>query len=118
MEKAKPIHVGSRKEVMAYLEPFMLEEMSDYLKPVEELWQPADLLPDASRDTFFQEVKALQEYAEALYYDTVAVLIGDTITEEALPTYESWLTMVEDVQKHEQGGWMKWVRAWTAEENR
>ena len=109
---------GSRKEVMAYLEPFMLNEMSEYLKPVEEMWQPADFLPDASRDTFFQEVKELQESARELSYDLVAVLIGDTITEEALPTYESWLTMVQDVEKNEQGGWMKWVRAWTAEENR
>ncbi|HIY76084.1 MAG TPA: acyl-ACP desaturase [Candidatus Sphingobacterium stercorigallinarum] len=109
---------GSRKEVMSYLEPFMLNEMSNYLKPVEQMWQPADLLPDASRDTFFQEVQELQEGARELPYDLVAVLIGDTVTEEALPTYESWLTMVEDVNKNEQGGWMKWVRAWTAEENR
>src|SRR5690606_16983681 len=60
----------------------------------------------------------LQESAKELPYDLVAVLIGDTVTEEALPTYESWLTMVEDVNKNEQGGWMRWVRAWTAEENR
>lgn len=117
-ELTAQIPEGSRKEVMAYLEPFMLDEMSEYLKPVEEMWQPADFLPDASRDTFFQEVKELQESAKELSYDLVAVLIGDTITEEALPTYESWLTMVKDVEKNEQGGWMKWVRAWTAEENR
>ena len=109
---------GSRKEVMTYLEQFMLNEMSEYLKPVEDMWQPADFLPDSSRDTFFEEVKELQESAKELSYDLVAVLVGDTITEEALPTYESWLTMVEDVNKNEQGGWMKWVRAWTAEENR
>lgn len=110
--------IGSRKEVMTYLEPFMLGEMADYLKPVEEMWQPADFLPDASKDTFFSEVKELQQSTRELSYDLVAVLIGDTITEEALPTYESWLTMVDDVSKNEQGGWMKWVRAWTAEENR
>ena len=112
------LSVGSRKEVMTYLEPFMLGEMADYLKPVEEMWQPADFLPDASKDTFFDEVKELQESTQELSYDLLAVLIGDTITEEALPTYESWLTMVDDVSKSEQGGWMKWVRAWTAEENR
>jgi len=109
---------GSRKEVMTYLEPFMLNEMSEYLKPAEDMWQPADFLPDSSRSTFFEEVRDLQESAKELPYDLVAVLIGDTITEEALPTYESWLTMVEEVNKSEQGGWMKWVRAWTAEENR
>ncbi|WP_353139275.1 acyl-ACP desaturase [Pseudopedobacter sp.] len=112
------LSVGSRKEVMTYLEPFMLGEMADYLKPVEEMWQPADFLPDASKDTFFDEVKELQGSTRELSYDLLAVLIGDTITEEALPTYESWLTMVDDVSKSEQGGWMRWVRAWTAEENR
>ncbi|WP_304067074.1 acyl-ACP desaturase [Pedobacter glucosidilyticus] len=110
--------VGSRKEVMTYLEPFMLNEMSEYLKPVEEMWQPADFLPDSSKETFFDEVKELQRNTKELSYDLLAVLIGDTITEEALPTYESWLTMVDDVSRNEQGGWMRWVRAWTAEENR
>jgi acyl-[acyl-carrier-protein] desaturase len=110
--------VGSRKEVMTYLEPFMLNEMSEYLKPVEEMWQPADFLPDSSKETFFEEVKELQRNTKEISYDLLAVLIGDTITEEALPTYESWLTMVDDVSRNEQGGWMKWVRAWTAEENR
>ncbi|MXV53061.1 acyl-ACP desaturase [Pedobacter sp. HMF7647] len=109
---------GTRREVMKHIEKYMLEKMPEYLKPIDTIWQPSDLLPDASREDFFQEIKTLQESAEGLSYDLVAVLIGDTITEEALPTYESWLTMVDDVSKDEQGGWMKWVRHWTAEENR
>ncbi len=112
------ISIGSRKEVMAYLEPFMVNDMAEYLKPVEEMWQPADFLPDARKENFFTEIKELQEGAKDLSYDLVAVLIGDTITEEALPTYESWLMMVDDISRDEKGGWMKWVRAWTAEENR
>jgi len=47
------------------------------------------------------------------------VLIGDTITEEALPTYESWLMGMESVDQIDQeNGWVKWIRNWTAEENR
>ncbi|PTQ92875.1 acyl-[acyl-carrier-protein] desaturase [Mucilaginibacter yixingensis] len=107
-----------RREVMKHIEIYMLEKMPDYLKPIESIWQPSDFLPDASRDTFFDEVKELQESARGLSYDLVAVLIGDTITEEALPTYESWLSMVEGVSTDEEGGWMKWNRHWTAEENR
>lgn len=107
-----------RREVMTHIEKFMLEKMPEFLKPIDTIWQPADFLPDASRDTFFEEIKELQQSAENLSYDLVAVLIGDTITEEALPTYESWLTMVEGVSKDEEGGWMKWTRYWTAEENR
>lgn len=107
-----------RREVMRHIEHYMLEKMDEYLKPIDQIWQPADLLPDSSRDTFFDEIKELQRSAEGLSYDLIAVLIGDTITEEALPTYESWLTMVQGVSHGEEGGWMKWTRHWTAEENR
>ncbi len=107
-----------RKEVMSHIEKFMLEKMTEYLKPIDTIWQPSDFLPDSSKDTFYNDVKEMQESAKGLSYDLVAVLIGDTITEEALPTYESWLTMVEGVSRNEEGGWMKWTRQWTAEENR
>lgn len=103
---------------MKHIEKHMLEKMHDYLKPIDTNWQPSDFLPDATREDFFEGIRDLQESAKGLSYDLVAVLIGDTITEEALPTYESWLTMVEGVSKDEEGGWMKWIRHWTAEENR
>ena len=48
----------------------------------------------------------------------MAILVGDLITEEALPTYESWLMEVDGISKGEPKGWSKWVRMWTAEENR
>jgi acyl-[acyl-carrier-protein] desaturase len=107
-----------RREVMKHIEKYMLEKMNDFLKPVDTIWQPSDFLPDSTRETFFSEIKELQESSAGLSYDLIAVLIGDTITEEALPTYESWLTMVEGVSKDEEGGWMKWTRHWSAEENR
>ena len=107
-----------RREVMKHIEQYMLEKMHEFLKPIEDIWQPSDLLPDSSRESFFSEIRELQESAKGLSYDLMAVLIGDTITEEALPTYESWLSMVEGVDKEEGGGWMKWTRHWTAEENR
>jgi acyl-[acyl-carrier-protein] desaturase len=108
----------TRCEVMTHIEKYMLEKISDFLKPVDSIWQPSDFLPDSTRDSFFSEIKELQESAAGLSYDLVAVLIGDTITEEALPTYESWLMMVDGVSKSEDGGWMRWTRQWTAEENR
>ncbi len=110
--------IASRKEVMSFVEPYMLKNMYEYLKPVEELWQPADLLPDSSKEDFLEQIKDLQGNAENLSYDLLAVLIGDTITEEALPSYESWLAMVDDTSKNEQGGWLRWLKAWTSEENR
>jgi acyl-[acyl-carrier-protein] desaturase len=110
--------VEQRREVMQHIEQYMLEKMFTFLKPVDEIWQPSDFLPDSTKDTFFSDVKELRESASGLSYDLLAVLVGDTITEEALPTYESWLTMVDGVSRDEEGGWMKWTRHWTAEENR
>jgi acyl-[acyl-carrier-protein] desaturase len=110
--------VEQRREVMQHIEKYMLEKMYDFLKPIDEIWQPSDFLPDSTKDTFFSDIKELREKAQGLSYDLLAVLIGDTITEEALPTYESWLTMVDAVYKGEEGGWMKWTRHWTSEENR
>lgn len=92
--------------------------MADYLRPVETNWQPADLLPDSTQDNFLDEVKLLRESVQELPYDYVAVLIGDTITEEALPTYESWLMDMEGVDQENGNGWSRWIRSWTAEENR
>ncbi|KAB7732860.1 acyl-ACP desaturase [Rudanella paleaurantiibacter] len=92
--------------------------LEEYLKPIDTNWQPSDLLPDATRETFFDEVKQLQESTRELSYDYMAVLVGDTITEEALPTYESWLVDMIGVEQEKADGWMRWIRAWTAEENR
>jgi acyl-[acyl-carrier-protein] desaturase len=110
--------VTSRGEVMKYLENFLDYNFDSLLKTVDASWQPADLLPDSRFDNFLDEVKQLRERAKELSYDLLAVLIGDTITEEALPTYESWLMSTEGLSKDPNSGWMKWVRAWTAEENR
>ena len=109
---------GSRVEVMQFLAKKMDEIVENYLSPIETNWQPADLLPVSSSENFLTDIKLLQESARELPYDYIAVLIGDTITEEALPTYESWLMSVEGVEQGNPEGWAKWVRAWTAEENR
>lgn len=107
-----------RLEVMNHIQKKLDMVLDEFLKPVEEHWQPSDFLPDATQENFFEEVKLLRESAQDLPYDYMAVLVGDTITEEALPTYESWLMDVTGIDQHEPSGWSKWVRHWTAEENR
>ncbi len=109
----------NRFEVMSELALKMDDFVKEYLNPIDSNWQPSDMLPDASKDNFFDEVKLLQEAAKELPYDYWAVLIGDTITEEALPTYESWLMGMECVDQQDQGNnWVRWIRNWTAEEKR
>jgi acyl-[acyl-carrier-protein] desaturase len=92
--------------------------ISDYLKNIDENWQPSDFLPESNKENFTNEIKELQLQCKELPYDYLVVLVGDVITEEALPTYESWLMDVEGITKSEPEGWSKWIRMWTAEENR
>jgi acyl-[acyl-carrier-protein] desaturase len=107
-----------RLEVMQLLERKIDSFMEEFLIPVEKIWQPTDLLPDSNNENFLEEVKELREISKDLPYDFWVTLVGDTITEEALPTYESWLMDVEGVDNVERNGWSKWVRHWTGEENR
>ncbi|WP_121667242.1 acyl-ACP desaturase [Mesonia aquimarina] len=108
-----------RLEVMQQLEPKVNGFIDDFLIPVDEIWQPTDFLPNSQKDTFFDEVTEIRELAKELPYDFWVVLVGDTVTEEALPTYESWLMDVEGINQHDGGTpWSKWVRYWTGEENR
>lgn len=107
-----------RLEVMKFLEKDVDSLIDKYLLPIETIWQPTDFLPDSESDTFFSEVEEIRELSKELPYDFWVVLVGDMITEEALPTYESWLMDVEGVDQVGRNGWGKWVRHWTAEENR
>lgn len=107
-----------RLEVMQLLEKKIDTFVDQFLIPIETIWQPTDFLPNSQDENFFEEVRELREIAKDLPYDFWVTLVGDTITEEALPTYESWLMDVEGVDQIEANGWSKWVRNWTSEENR
>ena len=107
-----------RLEVMQFLEKNVTSYVDQYLIPVEQIWQPSDFLPNSESDNFLEEVRELREISKDLPYDFWVALVGDTITEEALPTYENWLMEVEGVDNLERNGWSTWVRQWTGEENR
>jgi len=107
-----------RLEVMQFLENKVDDFVDQFLIPVEKIWQPSDFLPDSQSENFFEEVKELQEIAKDLPYDFWVAMVGDTITEEALPTYEAWLMDVEGIDNVERNGWSRWIRQWTSEENR
>jgi acyl-[acyl-carrier-protein] desaturase len=107
-----------RLEVMRFMEQDIQTFMQDYLIPADKIWQPTDLLPNSESDTFLEDIRELREIAKDLPYDFWVVLVGDTITEEALPTYESWLMEIDGVNNEERNGWAQWIRHWTGEENR
>ncbi|RST28165.1 acyl-ACP desaturase [Chryseobacterium lacus] len=107
-----------RLEVMKNIGKEVDSFMEKYLTPVEKIWQPSDFLPDPSSEEFKHDLEEIQTFAHEMDYDVFVTLIGDCITEEALPSYESWIMGIDGVDQENGNGWSKWVRSWTAEENR
>ncbi|RWW23322.1 hypothetical protein GW17_00012433 [Ensete ventricosum] len=108
-------------EMFRALEGWAENNILVHLKPVEKCWQPQDFLPDPSSDGFYEEVQELRERSKEIPDDYYVCLVGDMITEEALPTYQTMLNTLDGV-RDETGAsltsWAIWTRAWTAEENR
>ncbi|XWS09434.1 hypothetical protein CRYUN_Cryun40dG0084200 [Craigia yunnanensis] len=108
-------------EIFKSLEDWVEKDILIHLKPVEKCWQPKDFLPDPTSEGFDEQVKELRERAKEIPDDYFVVLVGDMITEEALPTYQTMLNTF-DGTRDETGAspspWAVWTRAWTAEENR
>lgn len=107
-----------RLEVMNFIDKDVDEYVEKFLISPEKIWQPTDFLPDSHSDKFFEQITELRELSKDLPYDFWVTLIGDTITEEALPSYESWIMEIEGVDNENRNGWSKWFRSWSAEENR
>ncbi|XP_023536832.1 acyl-[acyl-carrier-protein] desaturase, chloroplastic-like [Cucurbita pepo subsp. pepo] len=108
-------------EMFKCLEDWAAENILVYLKPVERCWQPLDFLPDPASEGFQEHVMELRERAKEVPDDYFVVLVGDMITEDALPTYQTMLNTMDGV-RDETGAslssWAIWTRSWTAEENR
>ncbi|CAN6440084.1 unnamed protein product [Victoria cruziana] len=108
-------------EIFKSLESWAEETLLPLLKPVEESWQPSDFLPDFSTEAGYDQLKELQERSKEIPDDYFICLVGDMITEEALPTYQTMLNTLDGV-RDETGAsptsWAIWTRTWTAEENR
>ena len=101
-----------RLEVMNTVEKEVDGFIEKYLIPVEEIWQPTDLLPNLQGEDYMNELTQIREEAKELEYDFWVVLVADMVTEEALPTYESWLMDMEGVKQHgksrgEENAWSK-----------
>lgn len=99
----------------------IVEQQLHLLKPVDECWQPSDYLPDMTRDDWREQVDELRRRAASLTDETLVVLIGNLVTEEALPSYQTWLNRnrgLRDETGASDTPWARWTRGWTAEENR
>ena len=112
---------SSQFEVIKSIEGFVGEQIGTLLRPVNESWQPSDFLPNPAVADFPEQHAALRERAGALSDGLLVVLVGDMITEEALPTYQTWLNRLRGITDQtgiSDSPWALWSRGWTAEENR
>lgn len=88
------------------------------LTPPDEAWQPADYLPDLEAGDWRERLGAWRDEARALSDPVLVVLVGDMVTEEALPSYSVSLNQLAEDSGRDEKPWARWLRGWTAEENR
>ncbi|KAM7489555.1 hypothetical protein LguiB_027039 [Lonicera macranthoides] len=108
-------------EIFKSLDDWAEQNVLLHLKPVEKCWQPQDFLPNPASDGFEEQVKELRERTKEVPDEYFVVLVGDMITEEALPTYQTTMNNLDGVRDetgNSPSSWAVWTRAWTAEENR
>lgn len=104
----------------------MLRTLSDVvgsqlhlLLSVKNAWQPTDFLPDLAAEDWREQLEAFRGPAGELTDEVLVVLVGDMVTEEALPNYAVSLNLLaDDPTGTSPDPWAKWLRGWTAEENR
>ncbi|KAM1037097.1 hypothetical protein ACFX1X_032314 [Malus domestica] len=109
-------------EIFKYLEDWAEHNILIHLKQVDKCWPPQDFLPHSrttgDTDGFLEQVKELRERANEIPDDYFVVLVGNMITEDALPTYQTMLNTLDGVQDETGSSPISWNRAWTAEDNR
>lgn len=109
-------------EVISGMEGLAANAVETILVDPQTCWQPSDFLPDMSTDGGFEQITQLRNRAAALPGEVITSLVGNMITEEALPTYQTYFNLIRGVNEEgnvaSERGWARWSRSWTAEENR
>jgi acyl-[acyl-carrier-protein] desaturase len=105
-------------ELLAGMQDFVADHLS-LLNGPDKLWHPSDFLPDLSAEDWREQLDSYREQARELSDELLVVLVGDMVTEEALPSYAVSLNLIAcDHDGDSPEPWAQWLRGWTAEENR
>ncbi|XP_058091219.1 stearoyl-[acyl-carrier-protein] 9-desaturase 2, chloroplastic-like isoform X2 [Magnolia sinica] len=108
-------------EIFKSMEEWATNNVLMHLRPVEKSWQPQDFLPHPCSENFFDQIREIRARSVDIPNDYYVCLVGDMITEEALPTYQTMLNSfvgTQDETGASPTSWAIWTRSWTAEENR
>ena len=105
-----------------------VEKNLRFLLGPDKLWQPgnrnegpAQGLPDFGSPGWEGKIYKLQEYAAGVPSSFFIVLIGNMVTEEALPNYKTALDKIAatgNMSGADGTPWAEWSCGWTAEEDR
>ena len=105
-------------DIFERMQGFVDENLS-LLADVDQAWQPSDFLPDLSGPNWSENLAEFRAGSETLPDELLVVLVGNMVTEEALPSYAIRLDQVaQDSTGSDDHPWARWLRGWTAEENR
>ncbi len=105
-------------ELIESLQGFVGDNLA-LLAPVDQAWQPTDFLPDLMAEDWADQIARFRASADQLSDEVLVVLVGNMVTEEALPNYAVSLNrVVKDTTGTGDAPWAQWLRGWTAEENR
>ena len=110
--------VRDHRDVIRAIESTVRDNLG-LLAPIDRAWQPTDYLPDLEAGDWREQVDGFRRAAQAISDELLVVLVGDMVTEEALPGYAVSLNgLVRDEEGTSPAPWAQWLRGWTAEENR
>jgi len=114
--------VSKNLEVISQIEPFVRTAVETLLVDVKTCWQPTDFLPDMSKEDCLDQIRQLRERAAGIPDEVIVSLVGNMITEEALPSYQTYFNLIDGINTDKSlvsdNAWVVWSRQWTAEENR
>jgi acyl-[acyl-carrier-protein] desaturase len=108
----------AHEKVLEGMQGFVAENLH-FLAKIERAWQPTDYLPDLAAEDWHDQVTDFRHYAREITDELLVILVGDMVTEEALPSYSVSLNLLaKDQEGNNPRPWAVWLRGWTAEENR
>ncbi len=109
--------LNKNASVIASLESLAAQAVTDFLVDPQECWQPTDFLPDMAQEDALEQVAQLRKRTDAIPPEVISSLVGNMITEEALPNYQSFFNLLKGMNDNgnmaSTNGWVRWSRAGT-----
>ena len=97
-------------EVIESLQGFVGENLF-LLAPVDQAWQPTDYLPDLTTDNWAHNLSQYRDTAQRVSDDLLVILVGNLVTEEALPNYAVSLEQIaQDPTGTGTAPWSRWLK--------